>query len=233
MRSTFTLYRFPVIGLALLLGVFATSDIRAQGPLGQILNTMDVYNNNLSSLRADITMVKTDVGLGVSDTTVGNTSYLPKNSKRKMYIRINWTKPLQEQIVVIGDDYWLYSPHRNLAYEGKTDKAQNNAKAGGAFAFVGMSKEQRRNNYKAEYVAEETLSDGTRTWHLKLTPLAPANYKWADVWVNKDGLPQQTKVTGKNNDSTTILLTNVVPNKKVNAGIFALTYAKGTKVEKR
>lgn len=223
-----------VIGLALFFGVFAAADTKAQGPLGQILNRMDAYNKALSSLRADITMVKTDAGLGVSDTTIGNTTYLPKTvkPKRVMYVRIDWTKPQQEQIVVIGDDYKLYRPTLNIAYEGKTDQAQNNAKAGGAFAFISMSKEQRKTNYDVVYIGEETISGSTRTWHLQLTPKVATSYKLADVWVNGDGFPQQAKVTEKNNDTTTILLTNIQPNIKIDRASFVLTYSKGTKVHK-
>ena len=173
-----------VISLAFFFGVLAAGESKAQGPLGQILNRMDAYNKNLQSLRADITMVKTDSGLGVSDTTWGNTTYLPKTTKPKrvMYVRIDWTKPLQEQIVVIGDDYKLYRPTLNVAYEGKTSKAQNNAKAGGALAFVSMSKDQLKANYSVVYIGEETISGGTRTWHLQLTPKVATTYKLADVW---------------------------------------------------
>lgn len=220
-----------MIGLVLFFGVFPVNEANAQGPLGQILNRMDAYNKNLTSLSADITMVKTDAGLGITDPpTIGNIFYLPKNKRNKMYVRINWTKPLQEQIVVIGDDYKLYRPTLNLAYEGKTSKAQNNAKAGGALAFISMSKDQLKANYNIVHLGEEMISGGTLTFHLQLTPKVATSYKLADVWVNGDGFPQQAKITEKNNDSTTVLLTNIRPNIKIDTKVFALKWPDGTKV---
>lgn len=222
----------PVIGLILITGAFAIAEARAQGPMGKILSRLDAYNQNLSSLKAKITMVKTDTGLGIADTTKGNIAYLPEKPGRPRYLRINWTEPIVEFIQVIGDDYKLYSPYRNLAIEGKTSKAQGSAKAGTAFAFIGMSAEKRRANFTAEYVGEEVLSDGTPSIHLILKPKGKADFRYADVWINGTGLPQQTKITAAaNGDHTTILLSGVDENKKIDGKTFELTYKKGTVVK--
>ena len=221
-----------LLGLAVAFVVFVASEAKAQGPLGQILDRLDRYNKNLSSLQADITMVKTDAGLGVYDTTFGSTNYLPKNGKHLMYVRIDWTKPVEESIVVIGDDYKLYRPRLKQAYVGKADKAKNSASAGGALAFISMSKEQLKATYTVVYIGEEQISGGTTTWHLQLTPKAKSSYKMADIWVTGDGFPQQAMVTENNKDTTTILLKNVHSNIKIDANVFALKWPDGTKVIK-
>src|SRR5512144_1398652 len=84
---------------AALLVVFAgasVTDAKAQGILREILNRMDAHNKALSSLKADVTMVKRDSVLGEDDTSSGTTSYLPKTAKRNMYVRLDWSKPRVE-----------------------------------------------------------------------------------------------------------------------------------------
>src|SRR5258706_4312436 len=98
----------------------SVSEARAQGgPLGEILRRMDLNNKSLKSLRAGVTMVKYNPQLNVSDTTVGSTTYLSKAVNGTMYVRIDWTKPVQEQISVIGDSYELYRPRLNQVIQGE------------------------------------------------------------------------------------------------------------------
>jgi len=187
---------------------------------------MDANNKALQSLRADVTMVKMNVQLGEPDTSIGNTSYLPKTASRSMYARINWTKPVEEQIAVIGDSYELWRPRLNQVIQGKTNSAQGNAKAGGALAFMTMSKEQLKANYDVAYLGEETISGGTTTWHLQLTPKTKTTYKGAELWVDKDGMPRQAKVTEQNDDTTTVFLANIKKNETIKGDDFRLPYDK-------
>jgi hypothetical protein len=105
-------------------------------------------------------MVKTNTQLGESDTSVGSTSYLPKTASRAMYARIDWTKPVEEQIAVIGESYELYRPRLNQVIQGKTNSAQGNAKAGGALAFMTMSKEQLKARKDPKPGINRSGSDG-------------------------------------------------------------------------
>lgn len=210
--------------MALLCGVLGVTGTFAQGPLGQILNRMDTNNKLLSSLSADVTMVKTNVQLNVSDTTTGRTSYLPKNAKHGRYVRIDWTKPVEEQIVVIGEEYELYRPRLNQVITGTAGKAKNSAAAGGALSFMSMSKDQLKTNYDVIYLGEEQLSGGTNVWHLQLTPKTATSYKSADLWVDGDGMPRQAKVTELNSDTTTVLLSNIQKNVTIKSDIFKLKY---------
>lgn len=231
--KSFVRYSLVILFAVIALGASA-SDTRAQGILGEILKRMDMYNKSLQSMQANVTMVKHNPQLGVSDTSIGSTSYLPKGKKTPMYVRIDWTKPVQEQMAVIGDSYEIFRPRLNQVIEGKVDKAKNNAAAGGALSFMNMGREQLKANYNIEFVAEETLKDkdGTPTWHLLLTPKTRTSYKSADLWVDKDGTPRQAKVTENNNDSTTVLLENIKKNLTLSASIFKLNYPKNaTKVK--
>ncbi|MEP6788842.1 MAG: outer-membrane lipoprotein carrier protein LolA [Acidobacteriota bacterium] len=227
--SRFLRFTQITFGLALLVGVFAVVNSNAQkgvGPIGQILQRMDDHNRDLTSLKANLTMVKRNTQLNVSDTTEGSTQYLPKQKATKgvRYIRIDWTKPVVEQISVIGDSYELYRPRLNQVIVGKTNDSKNNASVSGALGFMSMSKDQLKANYDVIYIGEETISDGKNTWHLQLTPKTTTSYKLAELWVDPDGMPRQAKITERNNDTTTVLLSNIHKNEKVDAKLFKLSY---------
>jgi outer membrane lipoprotein-sorting protein len=220
-------YSFFVVSLGLIISSVSVSQAKGQNVLGEILRRMDVHNKALQSVHADVTMVKTNVQLGVSDTTYGNTSYLTKSAKQaSAYVRIDWTRPVEEQISVKGDDYELYRPRLNQVIVGKVNRSKNSASAGGALAFMNMSKAQLQANYSIAYLGEEQISGGTRTWHLQLTPNAPTSYKLAELWVDVDGMPRQAKITEPNNDTTAILLSNIQKNLTLKKDIFNLNYDK-------
>jgi outer membrane lipoprotein-sorting protein len=218
------IYSFCVISLSFLISMASVTEARAQNALGEIYRRMDLNNRSLQSLQADVTMVKTNVQLNVSDTTYGNTSYLTQTSKRGRYVRIDWTRPVQEQISLIGDDYELYRPKLNQVIIGKVSKAKNSASVGGALSFLSMSKAQLEANYSSAYLAKETIQGGIETAHIQLTPKAAANYKLADLWVDADGMPRQAMITELNNDTTTVLLSNIKKNVTLDGKIFKLTY---------
>ena len=217
-------YIFLTICLGLLFSLVSVKEAEAQDVIGNILRRMDAHNKSLQSLRADVTMEKRNVQLGESDITYGNTSYLPKTAKRGSYVRIDWTTPVEEQISVIGDDYELFRPRLNQVIVGKVGKAKNSASAGGALSFMNMSKDQLKANYDVQYLGQEQISGGTTTWHLNLTPKAATSYKSAELWVDPDGMPRQAKVIEQNNDTTTVLLSNIQKNVTLKAEIFKLKY---------
>jgi outer membrane lipoprotein-sorting protein len=173
--------------------------------------------------------VKHNSQLNVSDTTVGSTSYISKVVTGKMYVRIDWTKPVEEQISVIGEDYQLYRPRLGQVIEGKTKKANNRASVGGALGFMSMSKEQLKANYNVSYLGEEQVSGGANTWHLQLIPKAATSYKAAELWVDSNGMPLQAKVIEQNNDSTTVLLADVKKNPTLDGKRFKLIFPSSVK----
>jgi outer membrane lipoprotein-sorting protein len=217
------------ICLGFIFSSISVSEAKAQNILGEILSRMDKYNKSLQSLKADVTMVKYNPQLNVSDTTVGTTSYLPKTAKRSLYARIDWTKPVEEQISVIGDSYELYRPRLNQVIYGKTQKAQGSPKAGNLLSFMNMSKEQLKANYDVVYIGEEQIQGAVKTWHIQLTPKVQSGYKFADMWIDGDGTPRQAKVTEKNNDTTTLLISNIQKNVTLSASLFKLNYPKSVK----
>jgi outer membrane lipoprotein-sorting protein len=233
MKSKYLLSVVAAIGAAVCFIMFSSASARAQDdPITEVLNRMDKHYKGLSSLRSDVTMVKYNSQLGKGDTYTGNTSYLPKTAKRKMYIRVDWVTPNQESMIVIGDDYKLYRPNIKQAIVGNTSTARDTGKFGGALTFLSMSKEQLKANYTVRYAGVEQLADGTATWHVALTPKAETSYKSADLWVDKDGMPRQALVTEGNDDSTTVLLKNIQKNVVIKTDVFNLALPEGTKIVK-
>jgi outer membrane lipoprotein-sorting protein len=223
--------RFGLVSAFVALFLFAgSSQASAQEILRTIVQRMDAHNKSLASLKADVRMEKFNSQLGETDTTSGSTSYLPKTAKRQMYVRIDWTKPMEEHLVIIGDQYKLYRPRLGQVINGKVDKVQKDKNVpGNALAFMSMSQEQLKTNYNASYIGEESVG-GTNTWHLQLLPKTKTGYKMADLWVDGNGMPIQAKITEQNNDTTTVLLSGVQKNVTVSANDFNLALPKGVKV---
>jgi outer membrane lipoprotein-sorting protein len=223
LRSGFTL------ATLLFVGVFVQSS-SAQNVLGDILRRMDTNNKGLKSLKSSIKMSKHNAQLDEYDLYEGSVQYLPAPVKEQIRVRIDWVKPVVEHLAVGGGQYILYRPRLEQAIVGKVDNAKGNAGAGGALAFMSMNRAQLKDNYDVTYIGEETVNGSVKTWHINLVPKKPTTYKGADLWVDVNGMPVQAKVIEKNNDSTTIQLTNIEKNATVAASVFQLKPPKNTKI---
>jgi outer membrane lipoprotein-sorting protein len=216
---------FFAIALTFFFGALAVTDTKAQ-VLNEILNRMQNHKDNLQSMKADVKMSKTDATLGISDTTEGNTYYLPGKG-RDAYVRINWTKPLEETLLVMNGTYILYRPRLNQAIKGKVSDSSKNSKTNSALDFMNMSKRELRSNYTIKKL-DNTKMGGDEVWHLRLTPKAKKSYKLAEIWVNKDGMPVQAKIVEENDDSTTVRLSNIKENLTIDSAVFNWRPPKGT-----
>ena len=215
---------------AALFAIFSAAPASAQGVLSDILKRMDANNKGLKSLKSSIKMSKHNAQLDEYDLYEGTVQYLPAPVKEKIRVRIDWAKPVVEHLAVGGGEYILYRPRLEQAIVGKVDNAKGNAGAGGALAFMSMNRAQLKANYEVTYVGEETVNGNVRTWHIQLIPKSATSYKSADLWVDVNGMPVQAKVVEKNNDSTTIQLTNIERNATVKGEVFAIKPPKNTKI---
>ena len=215
------------VAITLFFNAFAVTETKAQGILNEILKRMEVNRDTMKTLRSNVTMVKFNSQLKESDTTEGTSIYLPLKG-RDALVRIDWTKPVEEKLAVVNGEYILFRPRLKQAIIGKAKDAKGNGKANGALSFMNMSKEQLKANYAIKYLGEEKVSGGVSTWHLELTPKTASNFKIAELWVDGNGMPIQAKVVENNNDSTTVLLSNVQKNATINANDFAIKLPAGT-----
>ncbi|MBL8186138.1 MAG: outer membrane lipoprotein carrier protein LolA [Blastocatellia bacterium] len=208
----------------------AVNSTFGQDVINTILTRMDEHNKKLTSLRASITMAKENVQLGVVDTTEGTVQYLPQRNKNPL-IRVDWKRP-EESLAVVDKQYVMYQPNLKQAYTGNVDKAKGKGTAGGALAFMNMTRAQLRANYSVVYLGEATVKGGIKTWHLQLTPKVKTSYKTAEIWIDSDGMPIQSKVVEINNDTTTVHLSNLNKNVTLRADSFQVNLPKGTKIIK-
>mgnify|MGYP000595575156 CR=1 FL=1 len=67
-------------------------------------------------------------------------------------------------------------------------------------------------------------------WHLNMVPKKKTSYKMADLWVDGNGMPIQIRITESNDDTKTILLSNLKKNVTIRASDFEVKLPKGTKI---
>lgn len=220
------------IALTLFFSAFSVIETKAQGgPLNEILKRMDAHNKALSSLQADVKLVKYNPQIDQTDTQEGVTKYAPQKGRAAL-VRIDWMKPVVESLAVVKGEYVIFRPRAGQYITGKVSDAKSGGKsANNALAFINMSKTELKANYNIKYLGEENVSGGTPTWHLELTPKNATDYKTADLWVDGNGMPIQAKVTERNNDTTTIFLSNLKKNEKLKASDFAINTGKAKRVQ--
>ncbi len=227
-------FKFSLTAAALLLvfGAFSAGETRAQGVLNTVMNKMDAHYKALDHLKSNITMSKYNPQIRRSEVSEGNVTYVTEKGKRKMSMRLDWTKPSEENLSVVDGKYYLYKKSINQVYTGKVNKAKDKAQVNGPLSFLSMSKKQLNANYKAQFIGNEKVNGTTDASHIKLIPKTASNYKQVDLWVDADGMPIQATVLEKSDDSTTILLYDIQKNINIDYDIFTLRLPKGVKVIK-
>lgn len=215
-----------MIGLVLAaLSFHSTSTARAQsaGFVSTVLSRMRKNEQSLKSLRANISMRKYNAQLRDADDYSGLVLYIPGTAgSGSAFVRLEWTQPQHEILAVANGQYKLYRPRLGTVVEGRTGSIKSQ-KDGDVLALMNMSAAQLRTKFgDFEDKTEETLWGGVWTQHFKVTPKTAASYKYIEVWVDKEGMPVQTKMVEKNDDSTTMRLTNVEKNQTITKDQFDL-----------
>ena len=208
-----------------------TTNGQGAGLVSSVLNRMEKNRQTLKSLRAGISMVKYNSQLGVEDKYAGVVIYLPGEG-RQASVRIDWSQPRREVLSVNNNKYTIFRPALNVAYMGDSRRMKDN-KAGGLMEMMNMSRGQLEARFQpVKDVREETLWGGIGTIHLTLVPKGNAGYKYAEVWIDSAGMPVQTKIVEKNDDSTTMRLTNMEKNQKINSSDFDVKLDSNVKIVK-
>ena len=218
--------RFGTLVLATLIvtAAFAAGSPKAAngqsaGLVSSVLNRMERNRQSLKSLRSGISMEKYNSQLRDSEKFNGVVSYVP-SSGREASVRIEWRSPQHEILTVNNGKFVLFRPRLKMAYVGNS-KSKNN-KAGGVLEMLYMSRQQLESRFQPlQDVREETLWGNVSTIHLTLVPKGNASFKYAEIWVDSSGMPVQTKIVEKNDDSTTMRLTGLEKNAKISSDDFS------------
>jgi outer membrane lipoprotein-sorting protein len=202
------------------------------GLVSSVLNRMEKNRQSLKTLRAGISVVKYNSQLGVEDKYSGVVLYMP-GAGRQASVRIDWSSPRREVLTVNNNKYTIFRPALNVAYTGDSRRMGKENKAGGLMEMMNMSRQQLEARFQpVKDVREETLWGGVGTIHLTLVPKGNAGYKYAEVWIDSAGMPVQTKIVEKNDDSTTMRLTALEKNQKINSGDFDIKLDSNVKIVK-
>lgn len=229
--------RFATLGLALAILVAAVAvssptkvDAQSAGLVSALINRMERNRRELKSLRAGISMEKYDAHIRDTDKRGGVVLYVPGQG-RNAYVRVDWQYPAKETLAVADGQYTLFRPRLKMAYQGMASSSR--AKAGGVFDFLNMSGQQIRTRFEPlQDIYEETLWGGISTTHIKLVPKGGASYRYAEVWIDGGGMPVQTKVVEKNDDATTVRLTDMQKNAGISLDQFKLQLDGSVKIVK-
>ncbi len=147
-------------------------------------------------------------------------------------MRIDWSSPRREVLTVANNKYTIFRPALNVAYTATLAGCATN-KAGGLMEMMNMSRGQLEARFQpVKDVREETLWGGVGTIHLTLVPKGNAGYKYAEVWIDSAGMPVQTKIVEKNDDSTTMRLTGLEKNQKISPSEFDIKLDSNVKIVK-
>lgn len=216
------------IALTFIWGGFSVIETKAQ--VTEILKRMDTHYKALKSVQADISRETFNSQLEDTDAYSGNISLLPGKG-RDFSLLLEWTKPRNELISVVNGQYVVFVKGSGQALTGDSGSKKLNGKGGGVLKMIGsMDRAEIKANYDVQYLGQEGITGAVQTWHLKLTPKAKSDFKFADLWVDSTGMPLQVKVTALNNDTDTIVLTKVKKNELQDYSIFKIKLPQGTKL---
>jgi outer membrane lipoprotein-sorting protein len=186
---------------------------QSAGLVSSILQRMERQKQNLKTLRANINMEKYNSQLRDKETWSGIVLYIP--AAGNAFVRLEWNSPQHEILTTENGNYMLYRPRKGIVYYGRTNSigSRNDSDV---LALMNMSATQLRTKFgEFQDMREETLWGGVWTQHFKVTPKSAASYKYIEVWVDKEGMPVQTKMVEKNDDATTVRLTNLAKNQTI------------------
>jgi outer membrane lipoprotein-sorting protein len=210
----------------------ARTNGQGAGLLSAVLNRMEKNRQTLKTLRAGINVVKYNSQLGVEDKYTGVVIYMPTTG-RQAAVRIDWSSPRREVLAVNNNKYTVFRPAQGVAYVGASNRMPKGSNASGLMEMMNMSRQQLEARFQpVKDVREETLWGGISTIHLTLVPKGNASYKWAEVWIDNAGMPVQTKIVEKNDDSTTVRLTGLEKNQKISPNEFDIKLDSNVKIVK-
>jgi outer membrane lipoprotein-sorting protein len=208
-----------------------TTNGQGAGLVSSVLNRLEKNRQSLKSLRAGISVSKVNSQIGSEDQFRGVVIYLP-GAGRQASVRIDWSSPRKEVLAVKDNKYTLYRPTQGIAYTGSASK-MNDKSAGGLMDMMSMSRGQLEARFQpVKDVREETLWGGVSTIHLTLVPKGNAGYKYAEVWIDAGGMPVQTKIVERNDDTTTMRLTGLEKNQSINKSDFDIKLGSNVKIVK-
>ena len=223
---------FAVLVSALVASFPSATKAQSAGLVSSVLNRMERNRQSLKSLKASLSMEKYNAQLRDADKYQGIILYMP-SSGRDASVRIDCQSPQKESLAVSNGKYTLLKPRLGVAYTGSSKSSKVKNSTGGMMDLLYLSRQQLEARFQpVQDVREETLWGGVSTIHLTLVPKSGASFKYAEIWVDSAGMPVQTKVVEKNGDATTMRLSSVERNLRMNSDEFNIKLDSNIKIIK-
>jgi outer membrane lipoprotein-sorting protein len=219
-----------VVLTALAVGFPHQANGQSAGLVSSVLSRLEKNRAELKSLRAKISMEKYNSQLHDSDKSYGDVAYVP-GAGQKVSVLLEWNKPQHEILAVANGRYTLFRPRLKEAYTGTVNGKGSPKGTGNILELLNLNRQQLQTRFEPfQEVREETIWGGVSTIHLKLVPKGGANYKYAEIWVDSSGMPVQSKVVEKNDDTTTVRLSSPERNVKISPDEFAIKLGSDVKI---
>lgn len=212
----------------LTIGTAGAGEAKGQNVLREILDRMDKHYKAMQSMEASLARTIYQSQLRETDEFSGKVVLVPGKG-RDASIRLDWTRPREEILSIANSKYQLYIPSIKTAYRGSTSSQKAKGSGGGALRMLSMSEAELRKNFAVDYIGQVSLA-GTDVWHIKLDPKTKQDFKFSEMWVDKDGMPIQVRITAQNNDTDTFRFSNIKRNNRIPGSTFAVKVAKGTEI---
>lgn len=229
-------HRFTKVTIGILLTLVLGANLNASANttpqlLTGILAKMEKAHKDLKSLKAQIIQEKTNVQIGSKDKDSGTLLYKPAVGASKGKFRLDYTKPANNTVAMVGDSVLFYQPKLNQAFKNTLAKAAK-GRVGGYALLVGLDRSAKGllESYNIEYIKDEVI-DGQAASHLRLTPKVNGSLASIELWVNNQTwIPTMQKFNERNGDFTVVKLTNLQQNVALNDSEFEVKLPAGTKI---
>ncbi len=212
-------------------GSYKNTEAKAGGQLlTGILSKMQAAHRGLRSMRTSMVQERRNPQIGSADKDFGTLIYKP-GGKGNSRLRIDYTKPDQKSVSVIGESLVFYQPRINQVFKSTLSKAAK-GKTGSYAGLIGLdsSLESLTREYNVEYV-KDVLVNGKETSLLSLTPKGGSPFSKVELWVsNEFWLPVQYQMFERNGDSTLVKFTGMEVNPSINENAFKINYPSNTKL---
>ena len=195
-----------------------------------VLFKMQTAHRSLRSMRASMVQQRRNPQIGSTETDYGTFIYKP-GGRGKSKLRIDYTKPDQKSVAVVGENLTFYQPRINQVLKTTLSKAAK-GKTSSYSALVGLdsSLESLTKDYHVEYMKDELIGGKSAT-RLQLVPKAGSAFSRIELWVsNEFWLPVQYQMYERNGDSTLVKFTSLEINPSIADSVFNVSIPAGTKV---
>ena len=218
--------------ICLLAAAVPATATRANGKLDEVLANMERVARTIKTIEANMDQEKRDMQIGGREIYAGKILFLHagKNTDK---VRIDYSKPQGQVVVVDGNKIILYQPAiKQVILTTRQAQASQNQE----FAFIATpykSVPELKNQYNITYTGDEQVGSAS-TAKLELIPKGASSAKKVTLWIDQSlWLPIKYQVVETNNNITTFTLTNLKLNGGSKGDAFKVKWPPDTKVVQR